>query len=200
VTETEANRAVVAKLMTILSGDTPIEAGAELLSLEVVAHVDEWRFEGINVWANWIRYIRTRGRLAEPTLVVDRIEMNSDASVTARGRWEGTRDGRRLMSNPCVARYRIAEGRIVEIWSTRRNYVFLCGGHLEYRAGLALELLRARQWRKRAPQLDLTSHTRARQASFVERVQIAWDANDAKEKRIQPNGVTTLSRRGLRAL
>ena len=73
MTEAETNRAVVAKLMDILRGDTPIEAGADLLSPEVVAHVDGWRFEGINVWANWIRYIRTRGRLAEPTLLLDRI-------------------------------------------------------------------------------------------------------------------------------
>lgn len=167
MTEAETNRAVVAKLMGILSGDTPIEAGADLLSPEVVAHVDGWRFEGINVWANWIRYIRTRGRLADPTLLLDRIEMNPDATVTAHGRWEGMRDGRRMASKPCQARYRMAEGRIVEIWSTRRNYAFLCGRHVEYQLGLALELLRARRWKTNAPPLDLTSHGHARQASFV---------------------------------
>ena len=166
MTEPETNRAVVAKLMTILSGETPIETGAELLSPGVVAHVDGWRFEGINVWANWIQYVRARGRVGELTLVVDGIEMNADATVTARGRWTGLRDGRRITSNPCIARYRIAGGRIVEIWSTRRNYAFLCGGHVEYRLGLALELLRVRRWKTHTPQLDLTSHGRARQASF----------------------------------
>ena len=164
--EPETNRAVVARLMTILSGDTPIEAGAELLSPGVVAHVDGWHFEGINVWANWIRYLHLRGRVGELTLVVDRIELNSDATVTARGRWTGVRDGRQLTSNPCIARYRLAEGRIVEIWSTRRNYAFLCGRHVEYRLGLALEFLRVHRWKARAPQLDLTSHARGRQASF----------------------------------
>jgi hypothetical protein len=153
--------------MTILSGDTPIEAGVELLSPEVVADVDGWRFEGINVWANWIRYLRTRGRVAEPTLVVDRIELNSDATVTAHGRWAGMRDGCQRTSQPCWARYRIAEGRIVEIWSTRRNYAFLCGRHVESRLALALELLRVRRWKKTTPQLDLTSHGRARHISSV---------------------------------
>jgi hypothetical protein len=167
VTEPETNCAIVAKLMTILGGDTPIEAGVELLSPKVVAHVDGWRFEGINVWANWIQYLRMRGRLAEPTLVVDRIETNPDATVTALGRWVGTRDGRRMSSQPCRARYRMQEGRIVEIWSTRRNYAFLCGRHLDYRVGLALELLRARRWKKNTPQLDLTSHGQARRASFA---------------------------------
>ena len=153
--------------MKILSGDTPIEAGAQLLSPHVVANVDGWRFEGINVWANWIRYIRTRARVAEPTLVVDRIDLNPDATVTARGRWAGMRDGQRMTSRPCMARYRLEEGRIVEIWSTRRNYAFLCGRHVEYRLGLAFEFLRVRRWKRGAPQLDLTSHGRPRQASFA---------------------------------
>ena len=166
--------AVVAKLMTILSGDTLIEAGAELLSPDVVAHVDGWRFEGINVWANWIRYIRTRGHVGDPTLVVDHIAINPDTTVTVRGRWEGMRDGLRTTSRTCEARYRIVDGRIVEIWSTRRNYVFLCGDHLEYRLGLALELLRAAGWKRHAPQLDLTSHARARQASFVAAPVSGW--------------------------
>ena len=142
--------------MTILSGDTPIEAGVELLSPDVVAHVDGWCFQGINVWANWIHYIRTRGYLAEPTLIVDRLESNVDGMVTAHGRWEGMRAGRRVISKPCLAHYRMAKGRIVEIWSTRRNYAFLCGAHVEYRLGLVLELLRASRWKKHAPQLDLT--------------------------------------------
>lgn len=165
--EPEASHAVVAKLMTILSGDTPIEAGAELLSPKVVAHVDGWRFEGINVWANWIQYLRTRGRLAEPTLIVDRIETNPDATVTAHGRWAGIRDGCLMTSRPCHARYRVADGRIAEIWSTRRNYAFFCGRHLETRLGLAFELLRARRWKRNTPQLDLTTHGRAPHASFV---------------------------------
>ena len=166
MTEPETNRALVAKLMTILSGDAPIEAGAELLSPEVVAHVDGWRFQGINVWANWIQYLRTRGRLDEPTLVVDRIELNPDSTITAHGRWSGMLDGRRMTSQPCRARYRVADGKIVEIWSTRRNYAFLCGQHVQSHLGLALELFRVRRWKKNAPQLDLTGHGRVR-PSFV---------------------------------
>ena len=161
MTEPEPHRAIVAKLMTILSGATPIEAGADILSPTVVAHVDGWRFEGINVWANWIQYLRTRGRLAQPTLIVDRLELNADATVTAHGRWVGKRDGREMTSKPCRARYRVVDGRIVEIWSTRRNYAFLCGRHLEYRIGLAVEFLRVRQWKNRTPQMDLTRSGRA---------------------------------------
>ncbi|MBV9879965.1 MAG: nuclear transport factor 2 family protein [Gemmatirosa sp.] len=162
MTEDETNCATVARLMGILAGHAPIESGIELIAPDVVAHVDGWRFQGINVWANWIHYIRTRGRVGEPTLVLDAIVVEHDATVTARSRWCGDRHGRPVTSRPCSARYRVHDGQIVEIWSTRRNYAFLCGAHLAHRSGFAVELLRAWRWKTRAPQLDLTGGARLR--------------------------------------
>jgi hypothetical protein len=166
VTEAEANCAVVARLMAILSGDAPIESGAGFVAPDVVAHVDGWRFQGINVWANWIEYIRTRARVTAPTLLLDELVVAADGTVTACGRWSGLRGGRPVISKSCVARYRLVEGRIVEIWSTRGNYAFLCGAHLEYRWGFALELLRAQWWKARAPQFDLSEGARLQPVSF----------------------------------
>ena len=153
--------------MTILSGDAPIETGTEVMVHDVVAHVDGWRFQGINVWANWIQYIRTRGRVSAPTVLLDALVVESDATVTAHGRWSGVREGRAVISHPCAARYRLVDGRVVEIWSTRRNYALLCGAHLEYRWGFAAELLRARRWKTRAPQFDLTNAARVRPTSVL---------------------------------
>jgi len=153
--------------MTILSGDTPIEAGIELMAPNVIAHVDGWRFEGINVWANWIQYLRTRGCVAEPTLLLDELLVEQDASITARGRWKGLRDGGPVISHPCTATYRLTGGRIAEIWSTRRNYVLLCGAHVEYRWGFLAELLRVKQWKRSAPQLDLLGRAPVRPASSL---------------------------------
>jgi hypothetical protein len=155
VTDAETNRATVARLMTILSGETPIHAGSELIAPDVVAHVDGWRFQGIDVWAHWIDYIRTRGCVSEPSLLVDELVVHPDARVTARGRWRGVRDGRVVTSSGASATYRLDAGRIVEIWSTRRNYGFLCGGHVEYHWGFAFELLRARWSRQRVGRVDL---------------------------------------------
>ena len=160
MTEKETNRATVARLMTILSGDAPIESGAEFISHDVVAYVDGWRFQGINVWANWIRYIRSRERVSSPTLLLDELVVERDRTVSVRGRWRGERGGRPVISKAGEARYRLVDGHIVEIWSTRRNYALLCGAHVEYRAGFAMELLRAQRWKKRAPQLDLTGGVR----------------------------------------
>ena len=155
--DAERNRATVARLIAILNGEAPIETGAEFMAHDVVAYVDGWRFEGINVWANWIRYIRTRERVASPKLLLDALHVELDGTVRVRGRWRGVRGGRPVISKTGAAKYRLVDGRIVEIWSTRRNYALLCGAHVEYRAGFAAELVRAWRWKARAPQLDLTS-------------------------------------------
>ncbi|HKP14611.1 MAG TPA: hypothetical protein VJT85_01035 [Gemmatimonadaceae bacterium] len=146
--------------MTILSGDAPIESGADLFAPDVVCNVDGWRFQGINVWANWIHYIRTRGRVTALTVLLDEIVMETDGTVTARGRFSGMRGDRPVISKPCSARYRLVDGRIVEVWSTRHNYAFMCGPHLWCYVGFAMELLRASLWKVRAPQLDLTGGVR----------------------------------------
>jgi hypothetical protein len=160
--ETDANRAIVARLVSILNGETPIEAGMDIVAPDVVAHVDGWTFQGINVWANWIDYIRSRGRVSAPSLLVDDVVVNPDATITVRGRWQGVRFGRVATSLPGAARYRLARGRIVEIWSTRRNYSFLCGLHTAFHSGFALELLRLQWVRRRAARLDLRHPSRHR--------------------------------------
>ena len=166
MTEAERNRATVTRLIDILRGESPIESGADLIVQDVVANVDSWRFEGINVWANWIRYLRTRGRLDALTLFVDQVVTHDDSTVTVRGCWSAMRGEHRVFSKLCSARYRLENGRIVEIWSTRRNYAFMCGAHVEHHAGFAAELLRAWWWKTRAPQFDLTDGAQAQPVSF----------------------------------
>jgi hypothetical protein len=156
--------------MAILSGAAPIESGADLLAPDVVCNVDGWRFQGINVWANWIQYVRTRGRVTELTVLLDELVVNPDGTITARGRFTGMRGDRQIVSKPCSARYRFDNGRIVEVWSTRRNYAFMCGSHLGCYVGFVMELLRASRWKTRTPQLDLTTGVRNPPLSFLSRV------------------------------
>lgn len=169
MTEAETNRAAVAGVMAILSGAAPIENGADLFAPDVVCNVDGWRFQGINVWANWIKYVRTRGRVTGLTVLLDELVDETDGTVTARGRFSGMRDGRQIISKPCSARYRLVNGRIVEVWSTRLNYAFMCGSHLWCHVGFIIELLRASRWKARTPQLDLTTGVRNPPISFVSR-------------------------------
>lgn len=167
MTEAERNRATVTRLLDILRGESSIESGVDLIAQDVVANVDGWRFEGINVWANWIQYLQTRGRVDALTLFVDEVVVHGDATVTVRGCWSAMRGERRVFSKSCAARYRLEHGRIVEIWSTRRNYAFMCGAHVEHHAGFAAELLRAWWWKTRAPQLDLTDREPVQPAAFL---------------------------------
>ena len=158
--EAEANRAAVARLMTILNGDTPIRAGSDIIAPDVVSHVDGWTFHGIEAWAHWIDYIRTRSRVRAPELWVDEMVVQTDTRLSVRGRWHGVRDGCLTISKPGQASYRLEQGRIVEIWSTRSNYAFLCGSHVETQAGFAFELLRSEWWRRRMP-LELLDASRS---------------------------------------
>lgn len=153
--EMEARCATVARLMTILGGDTPIEAGAEFIHPQVQANFDGWRFQGINLWANWIRYLRTRPGIAQLRLVMERIQPNPDGTVTACGRWFARRRGYPVVSGLGVATYRFENGRIVEIWTTRRNYLVMFGPYLRYRWGMLWMLFRLARWKSRTPQLDL---------------------------------------------
>ncbi len=157
MSQNAANLDTVARLLTILAGKTPIAAGVDIMAQDVVANFDGWRFEGINLWANWIHYLRTRTRVTELDLEVDRIEPNPDGTITAHGRWRGLRRGMPVVSEMGVVTYRFHEGRIVEIWTTRHNYVLLIGPYLRYRWGLVLMLLQLYLWKRVAPQLDLTA-------------------------------------------
>lgn len=167
MTDAETNRGKVASLMAILSGEAPIESGVAILAPDVVFHVDGWRFQGINVWANWIQYMHTRGRVTGPAVIVEEIVTEPDATVTVRGRWEGRRDGQHVSSRQCSARYRFEDGRIVEAWSTRHNYALLCGAHCKHPLGFAAQLLLVALWKTRTPQLDLIGGAEVPELSFM---------------------------------
>lgn len=170
--EAAANRALLTRLTSVVSGETPIERGAELIAPDVVSHIDGWTFQGIDGWASWIQYVRTRRRLTSPTLLVDQIVVEHDSTLTVRGRWSGMRRGRRAVSTGCAARYRVVDGRVVEIWCTRRTYRHVFGAHVGSRIGFALELLRVWWWKTRAPRLDLTNVASTRSVAAPSRTEL----------------------------
>lgn len=141
--------------MTILAGKTPIEVGREFIAQDVVAHFDGFRFHGINLWASWISYIRTRGRVTNLDLQVERIVTNDDGTVTAFGRWHALQNGQAVVSNLATATYRFENGKIVEIWTNRHNYILLFGTYLRYRWGLVLMILHMWLWMYRTEQPNL---------------------------------------------
>jgi hypothetical protein len=150
----EAGEATVSRLIEILAGRAPISAAPEIVARDVVSHMDGYTFRGINTWANWLAYVRTRSLVGPPDLETDRLVTNDDGTVTAYGRWKGRRDGEPVLSTEVWARYRVREGKIVEIWTTRTNYVFVLGPLIRTRAGLLLVMLRV-FWSRISGQSDL---------------------------------------------
>ena len=142
----EAGKATVSRLIEILAGRVPISRAPEIMVPDVVCHMDGHTFRGINTWANWLSYIRARSRVGPPDLETDRLVTNDDGTITAYGRWKGSKPGEPVLSPEVWARYRVVDGKIVEIWTTRANYVFLLGPIIGTRAGLLLVMLRVFFW------------------------------------------------------
>jgi hypothetical protein len=151
----EAEQAVVSRLIEILADRAPISRAPEIMAQDVLSHMDGYSFRGINTWANWLSYIRTRSRVGDPDLETDRLVTNEDGTITAYGRWKGRRDGEPVLSTEVWARYRVVEGKIVEIWTTRANYVFVLGPIMRTPLGLLLVMLRVFFWGRFSGRLDL---------------------------------------------
>lgn len=151
----EMARETLWHLMAILAGTKPVSSGVEIIAPDVVSHMDGYRFRGINTWANWIRYIRARCRVEDLDLEVHRFETHEDGTITARGRWKAHENGRPLRSKPIWARYRVVDGKIVEIWTTRTNYAFMLGPIIQSRAGHLVVMLHVFFWGKSCERLDV---------------------------------------------
>ena len=148
----EAGTATVSRLIEILAGRASIAQAPEVVAPDVLSHMDGFSFRGIKTWANWLSYVRTQSRVGSPDLEADRLVTNEDGTVTAYGRWKAQHNGETSLSDEIWARYRVVDGKIVEIWTHRDNYVFLLGPVMRSRAGLVLVMLRVFIWSRTAGQ------------------------------------------------
>lgn len=146
----EAGEAVVAQLIEILAGRAPLSQSPKIVSPGVVSHMDGFTFSGIDTWAKWLTYVRTHSLVGPPDLVTDRLESNGDGTVTAYGRWKGRDNGNEVLSGEVWARYRVVEGKVVEIWTHRGNYVFLLGPVINSAIGLMVVMVRVFVWSRTA--------------------------------------------------
>jgi flavin-dependent dehydrogenase len=146
--------AVVLQLLRVVSGKEPLERGRELVAQDVVCHLDALTGRGINTWGRWVAFVRSRG-LVGFTADVERVETAPGGLVTVHGRIRGERDGRTVVSAPGAATYRVAGGRIVEIWTTRNNYAAVFGFRARSAAGWLLVLAQLAVWSRLPGRPDL---------------------------------------------
>ena len=136
--------ALVARLLDVIGGHAPMADALEVLSPELVSHMDEWTVRGTDVWFDWLDFIRYRAG-GQLRLDVDRIRTNPDGTITAFG-WLTVGDGRTRQENYAI--YRLEGGRIAEIWTTRGNYEMIFGAKVRHRLTWLLVLVEMAIWRR----------------------------------------------------
>ena len=121
----------VTLLSEIISGRKDIELASNVFAQEVVIDVDGYRFYGIENVKAWNRFFRSRRRVSNVEVIANHII--EDDWLVFSGNWRGIRRGRPVVSNECVASYKMAGRYITEIQTKRVNYAFFFGNGIKYR-------------------------------------------------------------------
>ncbi len=141
-----ADEALVVRLLAVISGEAPMGEAEQLLAPDVISHMDQWTVRGITVWYDWLEFLlsKTEGHV---TVVLDRLVTREDGTITAYGNL-------RTASAPFSSRqehqatYRLENGRIVEVWTTRGNYEMIFGPKVRHPVRWLLVLLEMAIWRR----------------------------------------------------
>jgi hypothetical protein len=73
------------------------------------------------------------------------MKQNADGTYTLVGEWTGEYQGKPVVSDPISATYRIRDGKIIEIRTTRTNYSFFFS-IMRYHVGLWIVVLYMMFW------------------------------------------------------
>jgi hypothetical protein len=137
---------LVARLLAAVGGDTPRDAVVHLLAPDVICHMDRFTARGPDAWVDWVEFIRSRG-VENVRAVVERLETGADGIITAYGGLTAGPDGSAVPRGGS-ARYRVQDGRIAEIWTSRSNYEVVFGSKVHRPLSWMLVLLRMALWRR----------------------------------------------------
>lgn len=141
----EPDQTVISRLMAVIGGKTPIEDATHLLVPDVICHMGGYTVHGVDAWMRWVRYIRSRGvEDLEPE--IDRMIPSPDGTITAVGRLRGKRRGRFVIAGEGSATYRVKDGRITEIWTSRENYELIFGRLVHHPWSWLLVLIHLAVW------------------------------------------------------
>jgi len=125
----------VAHIAEMLSGQRSRLEADRYIDPQITIHMDRAVHRGLVLWQKWLYLIRNCGRVRQLRLVTERLSADpaDPAIVNLTGRWVGIgrADGvLREASHLSYFRYRLAEGRVVELWTMKVNYDFIIGNWL----------------------------------------------------------------------
>lgn len=166
-----ADEALIARLLTVISGDAPREEAYTLLAPDVISHMDQYVVRGIDVWFDWLDFLLSNAK-GSVKVDVDRFERHSDGTITAYG-WLRVAHSDDRTPHQNWARYRVDENRIAEVWTTRGNYEAVFGAKVRHPLTWLLVLLEMAVWRR----LPWRIHTRV---SPRTEVSVDGDRNEAR--------------------
>ena len=100
-------------------------------------------------WKRWVLFIRKTGRIDGLSLA--QVELVSEGERwAAAAHWVGAARGSQSReisySDRLGVHYRLRDGKIVELWTVPRNYVFVLGPLMNSSLGFLLVLVRFRLW------------------------------------------------------
>lgn len=134
-------------LVTIFQGNRDISEANKILAPTMTAHLDHYEFDiSIDAWQAWWRFMREKGQISNVGAGSTQVKENEDGTYTLVGSWRGEFDGKPVLFEPISARYRIQDGKIVEIWTQRANYAFFFPV-MRYRLGVVIVFLYLLLWR-----------------------------------------------------
>lgn len=140
------DEALVVQLLDVISGRAPMADAERLLAPDVISHMDQWTVRGTRVWYDWLEFILSKAK-GNVAVELDRIVRNGDGTLTAYGwlRSEGAPLSRRQEHH---ATYRVTDGRIAEVWTTRGNYEMIFGPKVRHPVRWLLVLVEMAIWRR----------------------------------------------------
>lgn len=132
----EKDKSTLNDLVSILQGQKDMSEADQILPPVTLIHMDNYDLHTtIEGWKAWWAFSKEKGRVSNLNGTCTEIKQNADGTYTLVGEWTGEYEGQPVVSKPVSATYRIDDGKIVEIWSTRKNYIFFFS-IMRYRIGL----------------------------------------------------------------
>jgi stearoyl-CoA desaturase (delta-9 desaturase) len=128
---------VVLGLVRVINGESPRLSAKDYLDPSVNIHMDSARHCGIELWYKWIYLIRNCGRICNLYMTPCKLSCDRENPniVHLSIRWSGIERSR---WTPVVApeiyhlRYLVENCRIIEVWTTKSNYIFIFGSWIRY--------------------------------------------------------------------
>ena len=122
---TEKDKATLNLLVGILQGNKDISEADKILSPVTLIHVDNYDLDTtVEQWQAWVTFLKEKGRVSNVGCTCTEMKQNADGTYTLVGEWTGEYQGKPVVSDPISATYRIRDGKIVELWTTPKNYIF----------------------------------------------------------------------------